>query len=378
MSGTPADPDRSSDRDVDPGSETAELRARLAEAEGDLRLAKLQLSETERALWQFSAIFTHVGIPIIIADTEGRITDVNAEAERRWEKPRSELLGAHLSAIVPEHNHGELHKVLAACRGGASANDVARRLWDLPQSVRSTWLSLAPSRDRSGKVIGVVLAEDPRELKATGSLLESVNERLRDLALVDSLTKLANRRHFERQYRREFARAARELGALSLIMIDVDEFKAYNDTLGHPAGDVCLRRIADAIAGCLLRPADLLARYGGEEFVAILPGTEHHGAVRLGERIRAAVESTRTPHPKSEVSEYVTVSVGVGTAWVTPEFGRSTLRDEADRALYAAKRAGRNRVHSIDIPRKSMRRPTDRAKQDDAGVSERSDRTAEA
>ncbi len=346
MSGNPEPPARVSDAEPESFEECTNEVDSLRER---LRLVQFELEQCEGALWQLSQLFHRVGLPIVIADTEGCITDLNAEAEERWGKPRSERIGGRLHDLVPADRHAILDEMLTRCRTGERVNDVERRLWDRPRDVRSTWMALSPMRDQHGAVTGVVLAEDPRELKATGRLLETVNEELRSLALVDGLTQLANRRRFERAYEREFGRAARQREWLSLMMIDVDYFKDFNDALGHAAGDACLSAVAQSLAIIARRPGDLVARYGGEEFVVILPSTDARGALGIAERARAAVLANRTRHPASKVSEFVTVSIGVASARVHPALSADRLRTAADACLYDAKREGRNRVRSVMV-----------------------------
>ena len=174
--------------------------------------------------------------------------------------------------------------------------------------------------------------------------LEEANLRLADLSFRDGLTGLANRRHLDETLATEWARARRQGDSLAVLMIDVDFFKRYNDRYGHPAGDLCLKRIAALIAGELRGTDDVAFRFGGEEFVVILARTDMMDGVRIAERIRKAIEAAAIPHAYSAVAPYVTVSLGVSGA--TPE--STVTRDEmilsADTALYAAKRNGRNQV----------------------------------
>jgi diguanylate cyclase (GGDEF)-like protein len=160
---------------------------------------------------------------------------------------------------------------------------------------------------------------------------------------VDTVTGIANRRHFETMMARAWRSAARHQFEIALIMTDVDFFKGYNDRLGHPAGDTCLRRVAQEMAASLLRPDDFLARYGGEEFAVILPRTGLPGATVVAERIRSNIESLAIDHPGSPVAEYVTVSHGVACTVPSPASPPSALIAMADAALYEAKRSGRNK-----------------------------------
>ena len=174
--------------------------------------------------------------------------------------------------------------------------------------------------------------------------LEDANRRLERLSLVDDLTGVANRRRFDEAFDVEWRRGCRSGTPLSLMIVDVDAFKLFNDTYGHLEGDACLRRVAETLASCLSRAADLAARFGGEEFVALLPHASAEEAGRLAERLRERIQSLAIPHASSPVAAVVTVSVGCATAVPTEEGIPSALLASADAALYAAKRAGRNRV----------------------------------
>jgi diguanylate cyclase (GGDEF)-like protein len=168
--------------------------------------------------------------------------------------------------------------------------------------------------------------------------------RLENLSLSDPLTGLANRRHFDRFLEGEWSRAMRTASPVSLVMLDIDQFKAYNDALGHLAGDRCLCRCAQVLRSYARRPTDLAARYGGEEFALILGNTDRQGALGEAESIRADIE---TMQPAFDDGVRITVSLGV--ACVIPHLGNpeTELVDSADKALYRAKHAGRNRVECV-------------------------------
>jgi diguanylate cyclase (GGDEF)-like protein len=175
-------------------------------------------------------------------------------------------------------------------------------------------------------------------------LVDERTEQLKRLARYDGLTDLANHRTFYEVFQKEWSVAMREKKPLALIALDIDFFKAYNDSKGHQEGDDCLRRVAAAIRAHSKRPADLAARTGGEEFFLLLPGTERDGALSLAESTRQAVQDLAIPHPASPVAPVVTVSIGV--AATVPEGGKDANRfiALADQALYRAKHLGRNRV----------------------------------
>ncbi|WP_185954231.1 GGDEF domain-containing protein [Balnearium lithotrophicum] len=170
------------------------------------------------------------------------------------------------------------------------------------------------------------------------------NNELKILSYIDGLTGIPNRRFFEEQFEREWKRAMRTKRPISLLMIDIDFFKNFNDTLGHLEGDWVLREVARIISENLRKDMDIVARYGGEEFVVVLPETDAKEAKEVAERIRKAIESRCIEHPSSKVSKCVTVSIGIAT--ITPEENQSKeiLIKRADEALYEAKRKGRNRV----------------------------------
>jgi diguanylate cyclase (GGDEF)-like protein len=188
------------------------------------------------------------------------------------------------------------------------------------------------------------------ELAVMRQELEESNRLLQHLSTIDTLTGLANRRRFDEAIGREWRRAMRDRTPLSLIFCDIDFFKGYNDTYGHPAGDDCLRRVARCVAEMFSRPADLPARFGGEEFVVLLANTDAPGAVHLAERLRANVEALRLPHSSSPIGPYLTISLGVAATVPPLRSLPADLIGVADRALYEAKREGRNCVRTAPRP----------------------------
>lgn len=171
---------------------------------------------------------------------------------------------------------------------------------------------------------------------------------LDEMAYLDGLTGIANRRRFDEVLDKEWRRAQRSHKPLALVIVDIDHFKSYNDAVGHGQGDECLRRVATSLAGCARRPADLVARYGGEEFAAVLPETGHEGAAMVAESMRTAIERLALPHPALG-GHHVTISVGVsGGVPVGMDDSHATLLKAADDALYEAKRRGRNCVASAN------------------------------
>jgi len=169
---------------------------------------------------------------------------------------------------------------------------------------------------------------------------------MRALSMTDGLTGVANRRHFNDRLESEWRRCARANLPLSLIMIDIDHFKLYNDRYGHQAGDLCLQEVSAAMKRCAARPQDLLARYGGEEFILLLPQEGPEGAEAVAQRIQDKVRKLAVPHDASPTAPIVTVSMGLATAM--PPLERqdaNALIRSADANLYQAKQGGRNRYH---------------------------------
>jgi diguanylate cyclase (GGDEF)-like protein len=192
------------------------------------------------------------------------------------------------------------------------------------------------------RVLRYQQAELMRLVRERTQQLEEANRKLAQISYLDALTGVSNRRSFEEELTMEWRRTTRTASPLSLLMIDIDGFKPYNDSLGHQAGDECLREVARLIDGGVKRAGDLVARYGGEEFAVLLPDTDSLGAAVLAERIRATVEGRCMPHPAADSG--VTVSIGVATMSSREDREPSALVRAADAALYQAKRDGRNLV----------------------------------
>ena len=175
------------------------------------------------------------------------------------------------------------------------------------------------------------------ELKVKTDLLET-------FATIDGLTGIPNRRSFDATLQTEWNRAARDKSPLSVMIMDIDNFKGYNDHYGHGRGDECLKSVAGALSSRAARPADIVARYGGEEFVAILPNTDHPGSLKMADVFREIVERLRIPHEFSTTTDHITISVGIHTLIPTSDGSVEQILKHADDALYRSKKEGRNRV----------------------------------
>ena len=179
--------------------------------------------------------------------------------------------------------------------------------------------------------------------------LKQLRDQLAAMAVTDALTGLSNRRHLERALTTEAARLSRTGEWLSVIMLDIDFFKQFNDTYGHPAGDRCIMMVAAALTRAVKRASDLPARYGGEEFACILPGADPHGAELVAQEIRLQIQSLNIPHERSKVSPFITVSIGVASARCIPSIATDRWIEEADRQLYISKQEGRDRISTTEF-----------------------------
>jgi diguanylate cyclase (GGDEF)-like protein/PAS domain S-box-containing protein len=294
-----------------------------------------------------------LAIPVFVLDTNSRVMIWNQACERLTGVPAAEIVGTGnhwhsfyeeprptLADLVIQNRADEIRQIYP--RQGKSVvpgpNLSAESWCDMPRVGRRRYLAAdaSPIFDTHGRMSAVVeTLRDMTDEKMAQIALEQ-------LATRDGLTGLANRRCFDDTLHAEWARALRQRQPLSLLMVDVDNFKAYNDANGHLGGDECLKRIATAVSS-EMRANDLVARYGGEEFAVILPNQSLKGAAIVAERIRCRVEQLQVPNLLAP-TQHVTVSIGAATALASPDNEASQLVAIADAALYRAKHMGRNRI----------------------------------
>lgn len=295
----------------------------------------------------------HIGA--IVLDEESRVVVWNSWMSRHSGHAADSVMGQDFFTLFPD------------LKGKRIESAVRQALRDNFPSVLSQTLHKAPfqlytnaASRASGELMQQAVAVTPLEVGGSARLcliqitdvsaavarerlLREQAIELRSQTFSDGLTGIANRRHFDVAIEKEVRRANRSGTPLSMLMIDIDFFKAYNDHYGHQQGDECLIRVAGALAQMLHRPLDLIARYGGEEFAVILPEMNREHSLRMAEAMRQTVEDMQVPHEKSEHAAHVTVSIGLATH--TGQVSEiADLVGGADRALYSAKRAGRNRV----------------------------------
>ncbi len=304
-------------------------------------------------------LMEHLVVPTFVIDAQCRVMIWNHACERLTGLSASEMVGKSdhwrgfytaprpcLADLLAQSRAAEVeiyypeHGSIEEPRYGLYAEN-----WCvMPHHGSRLYLAIdaGPIYDKTGKLIAVV--ETLRDM----TLQKLAQTALQELANHDGLTGIANRRAFDETLKLEWRRNMRDAQPLSLLMVDVDRFKHYNDSQGHLAGDECLKRVASAMSDEMQRASDVVARYGGEEFAVILPNSALDGAIVVAERLRTAVEKLAIPFANSELG-HITVSIGVAS--VVPSAAGDTwqLISTADAALYRAKASGRNRAIALQV-----------------------------
>lgn len=276
---------------------------------------------------------------IVGLDTCGKIVLFNNFCEEITGWKRDEATGKHwLTNFIPPRYWPQLGHISKSTIEQVGGKEYEYPILTKTGKERIVAWNNTSLRDATGKISLIICTGiDITERK----LAQDISERLSN---TDGLTGVANRRYLDQYLEREWRRAARSAAQISLIMCDIDYFKAFNDAYGHQSGDCCLKKVASALKDTLQRAGDLIARYGGEEFAIVLPDTDARGAAVLAESLRAGVEALGIEHAKSQVSQHVTISLGVATLIPAPGSSYDELISAADKALYRAKQEGRNRV----------------------------------
>ncbi|HYD80680.1 MAG TPA: diguanylate cyclase [Paucimonas sp.] len=310
----------------------------------------------DQQLQLFASVVRAVNAGLIVLDADQRIVLWNDWMERHAQQPASAMLGRSLTELFPELANGRLHQAVVGALKNNFSSLISQTLNKAPLPLYASAEDAAAGTriQQAVQVMPLEFGNQPRHclIQVTDvSMAVAREKQLREQALelqsqtlLDGLTGIANRRRFDAHMDDEFRRAKRNVSPLSLIMVDVDCFKSYNDNYGHQKGDECLIQIAGALTRVLGRPCDLLARYGGEEFMAILPDTNADGAMRIAEMMRREVEALELEHAFSSVAKRVTISLGVVTQIPQHNATVAHMIGAADRALYKAKHSGRNRA----------------------------------
>jgi two-component system, cell cycle response regulator len=313
--------------------------------------------EAEEVLYQSRALLSSVlntaldGIAALQAERDlqtGHITDfrclvINPVIAKVFQRSRDELIGKRVfKKFIQRIDANFFDSFIAIVETG----DPLEADFYYPMG-ESSWFHFVAVKLGDGFAITVrdITARKKMELE-----LQQANRELQLLTHLDGLTKIANRRCFDEFLVREWKRLCRTQQPLSLLMLDVDYFKPYNDFYGHQGGDDCLIKIAQAIQQSVSRPADLAARYGGEEFGVILPNTPIAGAIEISEQVCQAVRDLKIPHEKSSTASYVTISLGINCIIPTTENNITEFIEMTDKALYQAKKQGRNQFFVASKP----------------------------
>ena len=329
-----------------------------------LKLENQQLIESQKALetaiaesnskqlhaemvsMELEQVFLAVTDALWILNDDGVVIRANAAMVKLLDRPPNQVIG--------ENGHDLLKNEI--CSDGSCPIKpgalLEKREYDILVTGENRQeeyyiLTAAPLITIVGSAGIVCQFKNITERKYAAEKLIELNKALEQMALIDGLTQIANRRNFDTTIEKEWKRLARDKKPLSLLMVDIDFFKKYNDHYGHQAGDDCLRQVGRALAETVLRPADLVARYGGEEFVLLLPEIELQGALCVGQRVVDAIHQLGIEHTASDVVPTVTISLGAATLIPDRSKTPSQLIKLADQALYQSKETGRNRVTAL-------------------------------
>jgi len=296
---------------------------------------------------------------VLITDAEGNFEWVNEGFTRMYEVTFEQLIKERGKSIIDSSSNPHIKDIINKCiKENITINYES---FYIKSSGEKIWTqtSLTPIFDNNGKLTNLVaiesdissikeaenkISKQKDQLEYTNNQLAEAIKKLEQLARNDFLTGISNRRKFFEFYELEWRRSVRNNRSISVILIDIDFFKLYNDTYGHQAGDECLKKVANVLEHTINRPGDLIARYGGEEFIVVLSETSSKGATDVAEKLRKNVEDISIVHKASKVSEYVTISLGYSTTIPIKDTDSATLINAGDTALYRSKKDGRNRA----------------------------------
>lgn len=307
------------------------------------------ISKPESAIELSSHALNLVDCGLIVLDADDRIVVWNSWMVARSARAAARVLGESLFDVFPELRGSRIESALGSKQATRIPQSQSRAPFPLREAGSfdgeriDQAVTVSPFESGQAQFCMIEIRDISGALDRERQLLEHA-EALRARSYVDGLTGIANRRYFDVALERELRRAQRHGGELSLLLMDIDSFKAYNDHFGHQQGDGCLSTVAQDFAGMLKRPADVAARYGGEEFAAILPDTTAEQARVHANLIREHVAALGIPHSPAAARPHVTLSIGVASYAKDGLNTAAGLIAAADQALYAAKRAGRDRV----------------------------------
>lgn len=315
--------------------------SRIKRLNQDLEQELGERKRAEQGLRLAAAVIENTAEGIAITKADGTISKINQSFEQITGWSALDAVGQTMKILKSgEHDDEFYHAMLETL---AETGKWKGEIWNRRRSgeLYPQVTAINALKDSDGEIGHyAVIFSDVTEQK-------QMENKLRNLSALDGLTGLYNRRVFDETFLKEWNRAVRESSSLSLVMIDIDYFKKYNDCYGHLEGDACIQQVAQVLKECVRRAADFPARYGGEEFVVILPETDHLGAQGVANRIREEVQSLGILHRMSEVAPFVTVSIGFATEVPRVDTMPAFLIEQADKALYQAKSSGRNKVEAL-------------------------------
>jgi len=332
-----------------------ELKGGNAALELAIGKANLMSIKAETANLELDQIFDRSTSGIWVIDSQFEILRMNRTLSNLAGKGNGKVRGLKCYDVFPISLCGGPDCPLTRIMDGNDFFECDIEKKDKQGSRVSFLLTATSFFGLDGELMGMVAEfKDITSRRQVEAALEKANLELQRLSVLDDLTQVANRRRFDETLNEEWQRLSRYRAPLSLIFCDIDCFKLYNDTYGHQAGDDCLRAVAETISANCQRPGDFVARYGGEEFIVILPNTEAEGAVHLAENIREGIERLKIPHMRSQVSQYITLSLGISCVFPRADITPESLIGAADKALYEAKNQGRNRTVQKAVDMEAM------------------------
>ena len=321
-----------------------------------LKQAEQELQASQES---YRSVIASLAEGVVLHQPDGKIIACNQSAEKILGLTADQIMGKTAIAMdwLTIHEDGslfptELHPAMLTLKTGEPQSKVIMGI--CRQDLPITWISInsqpLTDPDQVYPYAAVASFTDITEQRQAQEILKQQAEYQHAIAMTDGLTQVANRRCFDEKIQMEWQRLLREKAYLSLILLDIDYFKYYNDCYGHQAGDTCLIQVAQTAAKQLKRPADLFARYGGEEFIVVLPNTNLEGAIMVAESIQQAIRDLCIPHQDSKVSDVVTVSMGISCLIPTADSSVEDLIKITDDALYQAKQQGRDRYSVSSFP----------------------------
>ena len=324
----------------------------------------LKIRAQSKKLKKLSIVARETNNAVLITDAEGNFEWVNEGFTRMYEVTFEQLIKERGKNIIDSSSNPHIKDIINKCiKENITINYES---FYTKSSGEKIWAqtSFTPIFDNNGKLTNLVaiesdissikeaenkISKQKDQLEYANNQLAEAIKKLEQLVTHDALTGIFNRRKFFEFYKLEWRRSIRNNRPVSVILIDVDFFKLYNDTYGHQAGDKCLKKIAYVLENTINRPGDLSARYGGEEFIIVLSETSSKGAADVAEKLRKNVEAMSIVHKTSSVLEYVTISLGYSTTIPTKDADSASLINAADNALYKSKKDGRNRTTFVAL-----------------------------